>query len=198
MLNRDFIINLEQFVKEKQKANDFLLSHTGLFAPVSEEDELTVMTKTLPRPPQFMDSVGEEGSKAISIGYPKSANQLKNFINNRKKLSFSEKLFSLIDKKDIKDSVVYNKAKIDRRLFSKIRSDKNYHPSKVTAVMLCLALELNIDDMNDLLRTAGYILSDSDTFDLVITYCVTHNVYNIMDVNEALDYFSLKPIGVSL
>lgn len=107
-----------------------------------------------------------------------------------KQPSFADNLFKIIDDKGYKDSKVYKKADIDRRLFSKIRSDSTYHPSKETAIKLCLALELDIVKTERLLETAGYCLSMSSTSDLVIRYCIEHNEFNIMSVNEALDYFS--------
>ena len=115
-------------------------------------------------------------------------------INEKKEPSFSEKLFEIIDKKGVKDSAVYKKADIDRRLFSKIRSDFDYHPAKNTAVRLCLALELNIAETERLLESAGYCLSLSSTTDLVVRYCIEHRIFDIISVNEAIDYFSGKLI----
>lgn len=111
-----------------------------------------------------------------------------------KKPSFCEKLFAIIDEKGLKDSSVYKKADIDRRLFSKIRSDADYHPSKSTAIRLCLALELDIINTERLLESAGYCLSLSDTADLVIRYCIEHKIFDTISVNEAIDYFSAKTI----
>lgn len=106
-----------------------------------------------------------------------------------KKPTFQQNLFKIIDSRGVKDSAVYKKADIDRRLFSKIRADVDYHPSKSTAVKLCLALELGIVETEQLLETAGYCLSLSDTADLVVRYCIEHKTYKLIDVNEALDYF---------
>ena len=111
-----------------------------------------------------------------------------------KEPSFCDNLFNIIDEKSIKDSTVYKKADIDRRLFSKIRSDSDYHPAKNTAIRLCLALELNIAETERLLESAGYCLSLSSTTDLVIRYCIEHKIFNIISVNEAIDYFSGKLI----
>ena len=111
-----------------------------------------------------------------------------------KEPSFCENLFRIIDERDLKDSQIYKKADIDRRLFSKIRSDFDYHPSKSTAIRLCLALELDITETEMLLESAGYCLSLSDTSDLVVRYCIEHKTYDIISVNEAIDYFSGKLI----
>ena len=124
-------------------------------------------------------------------------NELEHFINNNRKPTFSQVLFSFIDKKGTSDSDIYKRAGIDRRHFSKIRSIPHYRLGKNTAIALALALELNKKETDKLLSSAGYSLSDSDTFDLIIQFCIVEKIYHIHNVNEALDYFSLKPlIGV--
>ncbi len=123
--------------------------------------------------------------------------ELEDYIKNKRKPTFNKVLFTFIDKKGVNDADIYKKAGIDRRHFSKIRSNPDYHPRKNTVVALGLALELNKKETDKLLSAAGYSLSDNDTFDLVIQFCVEKKIYNIHDVNQALDYFSLKPlIGV--
>jgi hypothetical protein len=124
-------------------------------------------------------------------------NELEAFIKNNRKPTFHQVLFSFIDKNGTSDSDIYKRAGIDRRHFSKIRSNPNYRPGKNTAIALALALELNKKETDKLLSSAGYSLSNSDTFDLVIQFCVEKKIYDINNVNEALDYFSLKTlIGV--
>jgi hypothetical protein len=116
------------------------------------------------------------------------------FIEKNKKPSFNKVLFELIDQKKVTDAEIYKKACIDRRLFSKIRSSENYRPGKNTIIALALALELDKTNAEKLLSSTGYTLSESETFDLVIQFCLEKKVYNINDVNLALDYFSLKPL----
>jgi len=116
------------------------------------------------------------------------------FVNKNKDAAFSEKLFQYIDKKTMIDAYVYKKAGIDRRHFSKIRS-KDYHPGKGTAILLGLALELNLNEIKDLLGSAGYSLSKSGTADLIVEFCIINRVYNVTDVNLALDRFGQKPLG---
>ena len=104
-----------------------------------------------------------------------------------KEESFSEMLLRMIDEKGLKDSDVYKKANIDRRLFSKIRGDEDYVPSKKTAISFCLALQLGIDEAKKLLATAGYALSASSRFDLIIMYLIETKEYNIHFANIVLD-----------
>ncbi|KNY28872.1 hypothetical protein [Pseudobacteroides cellulosolvens] len=120
---------------------------------------------------------------------------MEEYIKNNRKPTFNQVLFSFIDRKGTTDSDIYKKAGIDRRHFSKIRSNPDYRISKNTAVSLSLALELTKKDTDKLLSAAGYSLSDSDTFDLVIQFCMEKKMYDIHNVNEALVYFSLKPLS---
>ncbi len=126
-----------------------------------------------------------------------TTDEIENFIKKNRKPTLNQVLFSYIDKKGVSDTEVYKKAGIDRRHFSKIRSNPNYRPGKNTTIALAFALELNQDDTHNLLSSAGYTLSDSETSDLVILFCLEKKIYDIDLVNQALDYFSLKPlIGV--
>jgi NPH3 family len=121
--------------------------------------------------------------------------ELEDFIKNKRKPTLSECLFQFIDQKNTSDPVIYKKAGIDRKHFSKIRSNPNYLPKKNTIIALALALELNELEIEELLSTAGYSLSDSDTSDLVIQFCLEKKIYDIDLVNQALEYFSLKPLN---
>ena len=109
----------------------------------------------------------------------------KDYLSHSKSMSFNETLFSFIDEKGFKDSEIYKKVDIDRKLFSKIRCSNNYIPRRNVIIKLCLALCLTKNDFNKLLNSAGYSLSNS-TFDLVISYCLDNNIYDLEIINDYL------------
>lgn len=109
--------------------------------------------------------------------------------------SFQDKLFSYIDESGMTDVEVYKKANIDRKLFSKIRSNPMYHPRKQTVLALAIALQLNIEQTVDLLTSAEYALSPGSKGDLIVKYFIEHEIFDIMTINFALDEYGQPILG---
>ncbi|MBR2759860.1 MAG: macro domain-containing protein [Solobacterium sp.] len=137
------------------------------------------------RPKNFFharESLADEDMEACAADRERS---LEDVIRNIQE-TFQESLLHWIDRKGYTDTEVYKRAGIDRRLFSKIRSNNSYHPGKTTAVSLCLALNLGLDDTKDLLARAGYALSPSSKWDMIVEYFIRNGVYDSYTINLAL------------
>ena len=120
-----------------------------------------------------------------SFGFGRRKRKLEDLDKNLGE-SFQECLFRHIGEAGLSNAEVYKKANIDRKLFSKIQKDKYYHPKKQTALAFAFALQLNLDETCDLIGRAGYALSDSNLFDLIVGYCIEKGIYDLFTVNAIL------------
>ena len=109
--------------------------------------------------------------------------------------SFAERLFRLIDERGLTDPQVYKRANLDRKLFSKIRTRPDYRPGKNTVLTLCVALQLDLDDTEDLLKRAGLALSPGSKADLIVEYFIAHGEFDVFRINEALFAFDQELLG---
>jgi hypothetical protein len=122
--------------------------------------------------------------------------QMKQFIQESHNAeTFSVILKSFMDSKNITSSELYTRANIDRRLFSKIMGERDYHPNKNTIIAFGIALKLTREEMDKMLKSAGYILNECLIHDLVIMFCLKKSIYNINDVNALLVSVGLKVLG---
>jgi len=130
----------------------------------------------------------------VSAGMGLPDEHLSDLVDNLEE-PFSTALLRLIDATGKKDAEIYQRANIDRRLFSKIRTDMNYTPSKPTVISFAIALELSLGQTNDLLERAGFALSHSRMFDVIVEYFIANRHYDIFRINEVLFSYDQPLLG---
>ena len=134
------------------------------------------------------------GRKSIPLSYAKPKPSLADLLAETD-AGFSETLLKLIDRTGKKDSEIYTKANLSRQHFSKIRNNPHYQPTKPTAIALALALELDLEQTRDLIGRAGYALTTSSKFDVIIMYFIRERNFNLFDINAALFEFDQSLLG---
>lgn len=164
-------------IELKKSIDEYIKNH---FVNVVQENNFTNESENL----------AKSGEK-LGLDNKVTLDQLMNDIGD----SFQDKLFSYIDESGMTDVEVYKKANMDRKLFSKIRSNPMYHPRKQTVLALAIALQLNIEQTVDLLTSAEYALSPGSKGDLIVKYFIEHEIFDIMTINFALDEYGQPILG---
>ncbi len=209
-LSSEYITELKNFIDANLEASDYsvdeetgvLYSEEAFPAPSCNRIEKISNVPTAAAPPENSAQKNFTGAKATAprrdYSAPAQTAAAPKFTKAEKSLedmlgtldeSFSEMLLRKIDEKNMTDAGCYKKAGIDRKLFSKIRSNPQYKPSKPTAVAFAVALELSLDETKELLMKAGYALSHSSKFDIIIEFFILKQNYNRFEINEALYEF---------
>jgi len=199
LLNNEITVYLVVYDKAAFKLSEKLFSAIGQYIddkyieehPYNRRDRLEEKYQLRESYSQAPELFSEENLVPIK----KKKRSLKDVVEQIDE-TFSQMLLRLIDEKGMTDAETYKKANIHRKLFSKIRNDINYKPSKPTALAFAIALKLNLDETKDLLLKAGFALSHSSKFDLIIEYFIEENNYNIFEINEALFAFEQNLLGI--
>ena len=195
LLENDMTVYIVIFDRKAYQIGEKLFSDIAAYIDDNYVDEHTDSRSEQSRRMQMLlDEPEEETFGAPSAPMAASAKTLDDALSQIDE-SFSEMLLRKIDEKGMTDAQCYKKANIDRKLFSKIRSDKLYKPSKPTALAFAIALELPLDETKELLMKAGFALSHSNKFDIIIEFFIEHGNYNIFEINEALFAFDQSLLG---
>lgn len=195
LLENDMTVYIVIFDRKAYQIGEKLFSDIAAYIDDNYVDEHTdSRSERLRRMQMLSDEPEEESFGAPLAPMAASAKTLDDALSQIDE-SFSEMLLRKIDEKGMTDAQCYKKANIDRKLFSKIRSDRLYKPSKPTALAFAIALELPLDETKEMLMKAGFALSHSNKFDIIIEFFIERGNYNIFEINEALFAFDQNLLG---
>ncbi len=196
-ISQKFLSDLEKYLQEKYSSpleetmilEDKAASPTMGMAAMAEP-----MAPSAPMRAEKKACSGRARISKVSESMPAQSRTLDEIIGNVGE-NFSEMLLRLLIEKDLKNSEVYHRANISRKVFSKIMTNPDYHPKKNTVLALAIGMRLNLDETKDLLARAGYALSPGSKFDLIVQYCIEQREYNIIKINIILDDYRQPCLG---
>lgn len=163
-----------------------LLDDIAFYISINKSEMVFIPIDSIPL------SILDNDSKSVEMDF----DDIEHYIKSNKSEEFSKTLFEFIDKSGMSDSDVYKKAGINRRVFSDIRCKHDRIPTKKNILAFCLALELNLNDAKKLLRSAGYSLTNNNLLDLIVSYCLDHKIYSLIDVNIILSHFQVETFNI--
>ena len=201
-MEEELLQRLDEFIKEKyiRPENTIKLRAVPSKAdkkPDKPEDKLKEKQDEKPAAPKeepkvhYSISVREEPVK--EHWFKRLKNRIESIFETED--TFTQRLWKLIDQKGLSDVEVYKRANLDRKLFSKIRNQKSYKPSRGTAIALVIALELSMEETRDLLARAGIVLCKTNKSDVIVAFFIENKQYDMSLINEALEYYGLPILG---
>lgn len=194
LLEHDLQIYLVVFSKESLHLSKKLVQNVTSYIDENYVTEYVSKEKRCFRALRRVLESEEDSFSAACAPLARQSQSLNDYLKE-KDAGFIETLLQLIEKTGQKNSTIYKKANISKQHFSKLLNDPNAKPSKPTAIALALALELDLDATKDLIGRAGYALTNSSTFDLIIRYFIEHRQYNVIEINMTLYEFDQALLG---
>ena len=191
LLENDMQIYLVVFDRTAYRLSEQLFQGVASYIDQHFVDRCEIASYGMSRRQRRMDRCMEV---CESMAMPRPSMSLEDFLK-AKDSGFTQRLRELILEKGLKNSAVYKRANISKQLFSKIINDPDARPTKPTAIALALALELDLEGTRDLIGRAGYALTNSSTFDLIIRYFIERKQYNVVEINIALYEFDQSLLG---
>ena len=195
-IEKYYIPGYDDIVVDDDEVKGFFDKITEFLSGKKEREKESALTTEAPKE---QESVSEESAqpefdistaKKRKISRPMSemtvSNRKIDDLMSQMDETFSQRLLRMIKERKMSESEAYKKAYVDRRHFAKIKKDEYYAPSKKTVLAFAIALELTLDETKDLLRSAGYALSRSSKFDIIVVYFLENRNYNMFDINEVL------------
>ena len=182
---------VESYISEKYVPGILKSSYSYDYDTAPRRKRLRSATQKNILPPEDIQDLAVE-SDVFSAARPSES--LESYLS-KLDLSFSQRLLQIIDEKGLTDPEVYKKANIDRKLFNKIKNNPDYKPKKPTAIAFAIALELSLEETKDLISRAGFALTHSNKFDIIIEYFIINGIYDMFRINEILFAYDMPLIG---